>query len=269
MRCPSCDLAFKSYTAVSLHFRNKHGTAAQFGEIMRRKLVEEKHAGVEPTCKCGCGTVTRYYDYEKGYVEYAKGHHARVHNNWGHNEKALQKSQDVRRQQIMDGVFEPWNRGLTSEVDERVAAYGKVGSRTIRSNPEELIRRASAMSDQWQTGAIVPLTGSAHSGWKGGVSSVQALCRSYVFNAWTYPKLLSSNFTCQKCGAQGNLEVHHDQERFAQILQKARLELGDVTGDFASHQAYARWVADYHLQHDVSGIVLCEACHQSAHHATK
>lgn len=72
---------------------------------------------------------------------------------------------------------------------------------------------------------------------------------------------------CQGCGTKRDLEVHHDKERFAEILQKARVELGDVTDDFSSHQTYARWVADYHVQNDVSGVVLCEECHVEAHAA--
>jgi|SRR6478609_6680322 len=265
MKCPSCDQDFKSYTAVSLHFRNKHGTSLEFKEIMRLKLIEERHGGVIPTCKCGCGGTPKYYDYDRGYVEYVRGHHARVHNNWGHNSDALLKSQDVRREQIAAGEWKPWNLGETKETDGRVAAYGRNGSHTLKTDPDCQKQRSEHMSEQWKSGSIVPLTGSEHGRWKGGVSSVQALSRSYVFNVWTYPKLHASKFTCQGCGSKERLEVHHDKERFAEILQKARDALGDVTDDFSTHQSYARWVADYHVTNDVSGVVLCETCHERAH----
>ena len=263
MKCPSCNVEFKSYTAVSLHFRNKHGTSQQFREIMRLKFVEEKHGGTAPTCKCGCGQVPRYFDYDRGYMEYVRGHHSRVHNNWGHNEAALLKSQDKRREQIAVGEWQAWNKGQTKETDERVAGLGQRQSTNF--TPVRRARRGEIMTRSWKTGSITSLTGSAHSQWRGGVSSVQALSRSYVFNVWTYPKLLVAKFTCQGCGSTQHLEVHHNKERFAEILQKARIELGDVTDDFASHQSYARWVADYHVQNDVSGIVLCEQCHQKEH----
>jgi hypothetical protein len=265
MKCPSCDLNFKSYTAVSVHFRSKHGTSLEFKEIMRLKLIEEQHGGVTPVCKCGCGQVPKYYDYDRGYVEYVRGHQARVKNNWGHNEVAQKKSQDVRRGMHERGEITIWNKGETKETDKRVAELGRRESHTLKTNAACQIQRAKHMSEQWKSGSITPLTGSAHSQWKGGVSSVQQLSRSYVYNVWAYPKLLASSFTCQRCGSKQDLCVHHDQERFAQILQKAREVLGDVTEDFASHQAYAKWIADYHLANNVSGIALCSTCHELEH----
>jgi len=265
MKCPSCDLDFNSYTSLSTHFRNKHGTSLELKEIMRCQLIEERHHGILPTCMCGCGKVPNYYNHEIGYSQYVRGHQARVNNNWGHNKAALQKSQDKRREQIATGEWQSWNKGQTKETDPRVAELGRRESHTLKTDPICQAQRAEHMSGQWKSGSITPLTGSSHSQWKGGVSSVQALARSYVFNVWTYPKLLASNFTCQECGSGHDLEVHHDKERFAEILQKARLELGDVTDDFTSHQAYARWIADYHIQNDVSGVALCEDCHEKAH----
>lgn len=265
MNCPSCNLDFKSYTATSLHYRNKHGTSSELKEIMRLKLIEEKHGGITPTCKCGCGGTPKYYDYDRGYVEFVRGHQSRVSNNWGHNKEGLLKSQDVRREQIASGDWKPWNKGETKETDERVAALGRAGSHTLKTDPDCQRQRSEHMAKQWKKGEIIPIKGAAHSQWKGGVSSVQQLSRSYVYNVWTYPKLLASGFTCQKCGSKNDLEVHHDGERFATILQKARVALGDVTEDFASHQAYARWVADYHLDNQVSGVTLCVECHDRAH----
>jgi len=267
MQCPTCNVVFKSYTAVSLHFRNKHGTSQQFAEIMRLKLVEERYNGVVPTCKCGCNGTPKYYDYDRGYVEFIRGHQSRVNNNWGHNKTALAKSQDKRREQIVAGEWVAWNKGETKETDERIEAYGDKGRVTIMSNPLERKARSEKMTADRLNGTIRTLYGKEHSQWRGGVSSVQSLSRSYVFNVWTYPKLLASGFTCQSCGSKSDLCVHHDKERFAQILQKAREMLGDVTEDFATHQAYAKWVANYHVQNDISGIVLCEKCHDCEHAA--
>lgn len=265
MKCPTCDSEFKSYTAVSLHYRNKHGTGAQFRETMRQKYVDENCGGVTPVCKCGCGVVPKYYDYERGYVEFVRGHASRINNNWGHNKAALDKSHATTKSRYDAGELEVWNKGQTSETDERIAAYGNRGHKTIMSNPEECKARSERLKKGRLDGTVPTLFGSQHGRWKGGVSSIQQLSRSYVFNVWTYPKLLAANFTCQRCGANKDLEVHHDQERFAEILQKARIELGDVTDSFESHQAYARWVADYHVANNVSGVVLCEQCHDQEH----
>lgn len=266
MKCPSCDLDFKSYTAVSLHFRNKHGNGAELREIMRLKLVAEKHGGVTPTCKCGCGGVPKYYDYDRGYVEYIRGHQARIHNNWGHNEQALAKSHATTKARYDAGDLQVWNKGLTSDSDEHVAAYGESVSNTLLSDPKHHAQRSSHMASQWETGSITPLTGSSHPMWAGGTSALQPLVRSHLHAIWTYPKLRASNFTCQDCGANHvELHVHHDGERFASILRKAIAVLGAAGDDFEKKAAVANWVADYHVQNDVSGVVLCERCHQERH----
>lgn len=267
MQCPTCHVEFKSYTAVSLHFRNKHGTSLEFKETMRLKYIDEHHGGVEPKCKCGCGKTPKYYDYDRGYVEYVRGHHSRVKNNWGHNKEAQLKSQDVRRDMHKRGEHAVWNRGETKETNEDVASYGAKGSKTIKEQPELLKRRSEDMKHAWNSGLITPLTGSAHSQWKGGSSALQPLARSRLHKSWTYPKLKASNFTCQKCGAKGpGLEVHHDGERFAEILQKAIAIFGEVVDDnFEQKASISEWVADYHEENDVSGIVLCSKCHDDEH----
>lgn len=257
-KCPVCDdYEVDNLNSLRIHAQKKHNLSA------RDLCIWLFHGDVEPKCACGCGQVPNFWTLQKGFAEYVLGHHSRVKNNWGHNEAALAKSKDVRREQIAAGEWQAWNKGETKETDDRVASLGQKQSSNF--TPARRAKRGEIMTKSWQTGAITPLTGSAHSQWKGGVSSVQTLSRSYVFNVWTYPKLLASNFTCQGCGSKSDLEVHHDKERFAEILQKARLALGDVTDDFASHQSYARWVADYHIDNEVSGIVLCEGCHLEAH----
>src|SRR3990167_430361 len=258
-RCPLCDYENEQIVSLQIHHSRKHKRTA------KQLYVDLFHHGVEPTCACGCGEIVRFWTIVLGFAKYKRGHVARVHNNWGHNNDALQKSQDVRRDQIAAGEWQAWNKGKTKETDEHVAAYGDKGHKTIMSNPDERKVRSERLTKGRLDGTVRTLFGKDHSQWKGGVSSVQALARSYVFNVWTYPKLHAANFTCQKCGAKHDLEVHHDKERFAEILQKARLEFGDVTDDFATHQAYARWITDYHVQNDVSGIVLCEDCHEKAH----
>jgi hypothetical protein len=271
MKCPNCGGAFKSYTAVSLHFRNAHGTAQQLTEIMKQQLIEAKHGGKAPTCACGCGGATKYFGFERGFMEYIRGHASRVKNNWGHNKEALQKSQDVRRQQISDGDWVAWNKNGTKETDSRIQAYGIKGSATIVAQPELLKKRSDDMKSYWETGSIVPLTGPTHSQWRGGSSALQPLARARLHSVWTYPKLRASGFKCQKCGARGpGLEVHHDQERFASILHRGIALFGEVDptradGDFERKSSISEWVTDYHLDNDVSGIVLCERCHAAEH----
>jgi hypothetical protein len=247
-----------------MHYRRKHKRTA------RQLRIELFHGGVEPTCACGCSEPVKFHAIQMGFSEYVWGHAARVKNNWGHNQGALQKSQDKRREQIAAGEWVPWNRGETKETDERIAAYGKTGSQTLKTDPECQRQRSEHMAEQWKKGEIVPAKGPAHSQWKGGVSSLQQLVRANLFRAWSRPKMEAARFTCQRCGSQKDLCVHHDQERFAAILQKAmqHFQVDDATQlTFDQKQELSLWVVDYHLDNNVSGAVLCEACHERAHAA--
>lgn len=269
MQCPVCHVDYKSYTAVSLHFRSKHGTSLEFKEIMRLKFIDEQHGGKEPTCKCGCGGVPKYYDYERGYVEYVPGHHSRVHNNWGHNAGAQVKSQDVRREMHQRGEITIWNKGETKQTSVRVAELGETQSRNF--TPERRIIRSKRMTQNRLSKVVPDLKGKEHGMWRGGSSALQPLARARLHSVWTYPKLRASGFKCAQCGQPGpGLEVHHDQERFASILQKAIAIFGELNtnasdGDFERKSSISEWVADYHVDNDVSGTVLCEACHQQEH----
>lgn len=269
MLCPNCDLEFGSFTSVSLHFRNKHGTSKDLKEILRKRLVDERHGGVEPTCKCGCGKVPKYRGHVIGYNEYILGHVARVNNNWGHNKPVLEKSQETRRGMYKRGEMRLWAKGLTKETDERLAAYGRKGSNTIRSKPGELEKRSERMRKNRLDGTVPTLYGKEHSQWKGGVSAFQQLVRSHLHRHWVFPKMKLANFKCCQCQSNQFLCVHHDQERFASILHKAVKELGEPGDDFDKKSKIADWVVDYHMKNDVSGIVLCEECHNKIHEAER
>lgn len=272
IKCPTCNVDYKSLTAVSLHYRNKHGTSQELKEQLRIQYVNVHHNGIVPTCKCGCGQVPKYYDHNQGYMEYVRGHHARVANNWGHNQVAQRKSQDVRREMHQRGEIKIWNKDETKETDARIAAYGKKGSYVLKNDPQHVQQRSEHMQKQWETNSIVPLYGKDSSQWKGGTSALQPVCRSRVFNTWARPKLEEAKYICQFCHATDGrgVVVHHDGERFAKILHKAIEMFGEIdetveNGDFEKKSKIADWVTEYHQVQDVSGLVLCESCHQITH----
>jgi hypothetical protein len=112
------------------------------------------------------------------------------------------------------------------------------------------------------------MSGANYSQWKGGVSSLQQLTRANLFRAWSRPIMERQRFTCRECGAQQDLCVHHDKEHFAEILQKAmqHFQVNDATQlTFDQRQELSLWVVDYHLDNNVSGVVLCTQCHEHAH----
>lgn len=255
MKCTNCESQYDKLISLSVHYRKVHnGTAKQL-------RIDLFHGGKQPTCACGCGTPTKFMSIEKGFTEYAWGHQAKVKNNWGHNEEARVKSLKKRRD---EGLWskDPWNRGKTKEDDTRLADAGKKISERHGERYSEL------MSKNRLSGVIPTLSGSAHSRWKGGTSELSAMCRSHLYRAWSFPKMVESGFKCTECGATRDLEVHHDGERFAAILQKGIETLGEPGDDFDRKACFVEWVLWYHANHDVSGQVLCSQCHEATHRST-
>lgn len=117
--------------------------------------------------------------------------------------------------------------------------------------------------------------------WKGGVSPLNAYCRASqeFYNKWTHTKLKEFNFSCFVCGIQnGKLEVHHDKETFSSILRKIAEEEGWLEIHFLNErlenpsqetlnlkEKISKKVIEYHVSNNVSGIPLCENCHQAKH----
>lgn len=79
-------------------------------------LTDYKYGGIRPKCKCGCGEYTEIrYDGGVHFADYIRGHHSRVHNNWGHNEQAKLHSAETRRRQYKNGERMQWNKGKSWE----------------------------------------------------------------------------------------------------------------------------------------------------------
>lgn len=120
-KCPFCKKSFKTYNSLAKHIFRVQTNGNH--EISKEELYALFfNHGVIPTCKCGCGEKVKL-SYEGGmhFCQYIVGHHNRVHNNWGHNKKAIVNSAKTRARQFKDGTRSPWNKGKKwSEVfDEK------------------------------------------------------------------------------------------------------------------------------------------------------
>lgn len=261
-KCPSCDVAYDDLNSLRVHNVKRHK-----GSSLDLRLMLF-HGGVRPTCECGCGEATRFLTLQNGFARFANGHNARVVNGWGHNEDAKRKSKETQREMWKNGEMTKWRLGLSPDEPRNKALIEKM-TLTVRADVELRKQRSETMSQNRRSGVIECPSGSMHGRWRGGTSALQPLVRSHLHSVWTYPKLKASNFTCQRCGVNHvTLNVHHDGERFAEILHKAIVELGEVVDDdFAQKSLIAAWVTDYHVQHGVSGVVLCEDCHDIEHAA--
>lgn len=265
-QCPICSYCDEKLLSLSVHFRG------QYHKTSKELYILLFCNGVEPTCACGCGNKVKFHSIAVGFSQFCPGHQSRVNNNWGHNKKCLLKSQEVRRQMHKNHEIKIWNKGLTKETDERLAEYGRKGSETINSNPELLLLRSERMRENRLNGTIPTLRGEDHSQWKGGTSSLQALVRSHLHKVWTYPKFKNADFCCEQCNHSSSdgviLNVHHNGETFSEILQKAIKHYDEQKVEYDDIQYKALvcdWVCQYHIDNNVSGIVLCEDCHKKIH----
>ena len=75
---------------------------------------------------------------------------------------------------------------------------------------------------------------------------------------WKLPILQRDNFQCQNCGSKEDLEVHHDKETMAEIINR-------LYNSNLSKYENVKLIIDYHVNNKVSGITLCKKCHTKTH----
>jgi hypothetical protein len=257
MQCKICNKEFDKLESLFRHLMKKHSVSSQnaYNEYLLNNNI--------PTCKCGCGEVPIFRGFIKGYGEWIRGHVSRVKNNWGHNEAAINKSSETRRNQYESGKRKVWNDGLTKDIDERVKLNG-IG-RKLAFNDVIKSEYSTRMKKMRLDGTIPTKYGKDSANWKGGTSSINNLVRANkrLYENWIYPILCEQKFNCQKCGSSKNLEVHHNKETMADILHKFVDKSNEYT--FDEKRDIMNNVINYHIQNKVSGEVLCRECHKELH----
>jgi hypothetical protein len=283
-KCPDCTNEYDKLISLSLHYRKGHKKTS------KELAISLNHGGQEPTCRCGCGQPVKFLDISRGFSEFILGHAARVpgKNNWGNNAKAKEKSLETRKEMIKSGEWKPfsekstgehWAKGKTKETDLRIAK-----AMLTRETKEYKLVSSQRMKENRKNGTIPTLIGPSHPQWNGGTSSLLATCHAdkRLFDEWKYPKLLASKFTCQTCGKEnrkGNqviLHVHHDKIKMSTIVRLCAEQndwedfygksLKDSSIDtFEIKKKISNDVCDFHIKNNVSGVVLCEVCHNIIH----
>jgi len=262
-QCPYCENTYDSYNGLAKHTSRTH-------KIPKEELaIKVFHNDEVPKCKCGCGNPLNYMPKLKDsgyYGSYLRGHIARIKNNWGHNQTAIDKSSKTRREQFKNGERKVWNDGLTKDTDNRILEYSNKGSITINNNPTEIQRRSQWLSNARNNNPkFKSKFGKDSANWKGGTSSINNLIRANkrLYTEWIYPILREQNFKCQQCDSTKELEVHHNDETMAQILSKFVNKEDEYSWD--EKHAIMNEVIDYHINGNVNGEVLCKSCHQKHH----
>lgn len=256
-KCNRCEKEFDKYESLSKHVGRVHKIHAT------NFLVEYKLNGEWPICKCGCGEKVKWSYQLKSFRDYCQGHHSRIVNNWGHNQKAIEKSAETRRKQFAAGERKVWNDGLTID-DNRVKKNGIRVSEAFTDDRKTKYSRI--MSKNRLDGTVPTQRGPDHPNWKGGVSEINALARSRtrLYKEWKFPILVRDGFKCIECGKTSPLHVHHNKEQMCEIVARHIVD-GIEPKTFDEKEFIADAVVDYHIKNNVSGITLCDDCHNKIH----
>lgn len=273
--CPhvGCKISYDNMLSLSHHWSRTHKLSQKSLYLILNNFKQE------PTCKCGCGEEVKFLGSVKGFCEYKLGHAARVSNNF-QTQKSVTNSKASRKRMHQNREIKIWNSGLTKETDKRLEDLGNKTREWLERCPEERIKKSERMKRQRQDGTTVSPSGTKSGMWKGGTSSLYAVCHSNrnFYNGWKYPILAKAKFSCSICRDSTLLEVHHDKEQMSDIVKKIAKEhlweeslslklQADDPELFEKKQVISDAVADYHITNNVSGIVLCKTCHKQEHNS--
>jgi len=259
-KCKLCEIEFDNYKSLSRHNSIAHGIKSD------AFYVDFYLNGMWPLCKCGCGGKVKWSYGLKSFCELCKGHYSRIHNNWGHNKKCLEKSLETRIKRFNSGELTTWNSGLSKETDERVKNNGLATS--IAFTQDRKNKYSRTMKENRLNGTIPTLNRSNHSQWKGGISNIYPIVYAdrRLYKEWKYPILVRDGFKCVKCGSDDKLHIHHDKEYMTEIIKKHMVEITEeMLKDFEIKKLISDTVVDYHINNKVSGITLCHKCHNELH----
>jgi G:T-mismatch repair DNA endonuclease (very short patch repair protein) len=139
--CPRCNQEYPSYNSLSKHTRTAY-------KLSGEQLYREYHGIKEIlTCKCGCGTPTKWR-IDRGYGEYVSGHNARGKYNpmFGktHSETARRNISQQRKEKFANGEYEIWQHKRGQKYD---AARKIIGEKSRKeNNPERASKISTALT---------------------------------------------------------------------------------------------------------------------------
>lgn len=135
-KCPRCNQEYPSYNSLSKHTRTTY-------KLSGESLYREYHGIKEiPTCKCGCGTPTKWR-IDRGYGEYVNGHNSRNNNPMSgktHSEVAKQNISQKRKEKFANGTYEIWQykEGIQYEQARKL-----IGEKSRKENNPERANKIS------------------------------------------------------------------------------------------------------------------------------
>lgn len=257
MKCSRCGREFEQEQSLRKHVGRTHKISSE------EFYIELKLNGVEPTCECGCGQRTSYRGWGPGFLKWIVGHNSKGDNNPSCREDVKRKRSEFWKENNPSKI-NPWQKGLTKETDERVAKQAeKLKGREILWKDKISKTRKKRLA----SGEIVIPSGRDSYNWKGGKSSIRVLIYSNkrLHEEWKKDKFVFSNGKCSVCSAKYNLTIHHDKITMSKIISKFVKSDHERYLTFEEKKNIVEKVVDYHVNNDVSGIVLCMKCHKRHH----
>lgn len=110
--------------------------------------------------------------------------------------------------------------------------------------------------------------GEAHHNWKGGITTLNQLCREYFTVNLTPLVLKRDNYKCQLCGSKKDLHVHHIKH-FKDIMNELIAEHPELTIQDNKQQLYDLVINDERFLDTNNLITYCKHCHQTIIHGIK
>jgi len=151
-KCPECNIGFKKYSSLRRHRSRSHKISS------KQTYIQFKLNNISPTCKCGCGEITKFLGDKSGFREYKRGHIARIKCNLKHTPEEKIKSANTQRKMHESGEIVIWNKGLTKETDERVKLYSEKINTPERSRKLSIaltgIKRTKEQIEKTRVGVI-------------------------------------------------------------------------------------------------------------------
>ena len=137
--CKLCDFNNTSFALFERHLQTQHNLTAQ--EAYRDFVC----GGVQITCKCGCGNITRSWSWKHGYSSYCRGHQETFAKAYL-NKENLQRGAETRRRNYQQGKYTVWNKGLSNDTDVRIKQMHEKAAKTLTTKYQnnEIV--------SWQTG---------------------------------------------------------------------------------------------------------------------
>jgi hypothetical protein len=127
-QCPFCPVEVKDQFSHEnkfvAHLNTVHSANIATSEDLEQYYIDHVLSGVRPTCKCGCGTPTKFYGWKNGFpTPFLRGHNALEQGNFTNPDK-IKELVKKRAEGYTSGRLTIWNKNKKmSPIDSSVQEH--------------------------------------------------------------------------------------------------------------------------------------------------